>query len=40
MKQLINDISGRQDKTSGSLNFFEWMFIRRVAIAWGITNSR
>jgi hypothetical protein len=40
MKQLINDISGRQDLKDGALNFFEWMFVRRVAVAWGISNSR
>ena len=25
---LVNDISGRIDKESGTINFFEWMFVR------------
>ena len=40
MPKLVNDISGRDDRDSPSLNFFEWMFVRRCGIAWGIANSR
>lgn len=25
---LINDVSGRIDKDAGTINFFEWMFVR------------
>jgi hypothetical protein len=39
-KQLVNDISGRQDLKDGGLNFFEYMFIRRCGIAWGISNNQ
>ena len=38
MKIIINDISGRYDDKG--LNFFEWMFVKRCAIGWGMTNGR
>lgn len=39
-KRLVSDMSGRQDMKVKSVNFFEWMFVRRCAIAWGIAESR
>lgn len=38
--QLLNDVSGRIDKVAGSVNFFEWMFIRQCAVAWSIASGR
>jgi hypothetical protein len=40
IKQLVNDISGRQDLKEEGLNFFEYMFVRRCGIAWGISNNQ
>lgn len=38
--QLLNDVSGRIDKVAGSVNFFEWMFIRQCAVAWSVSSGR
>lgn len=36
--QVINDVSGRHDKIVG-LNFYEWTFVRSVAVAWGVSSG-
>lgn len=34
--QVVNDISGSNDLENKSLNLYEWIFVRSVAVAWQI----
>lgn len=35
--QVVNDVSGRYDKENLVVNFYEWLLIRQVAVAWSVS---